>query len=63
MVLSGNALWGIPVIFLFIPILVIVNLICDHMETIKLRGFLLGDIMPPLLKIRLVLKKVKNISK
>jgi predicted PurR-regulated permease PerM len=62
-VIAGNALWGIPGMFLSIPILAIVKLICDHIEPLKPWGFLLGDTMPPLLKINLILKKAKNISK
>jgi hypothetical protein len=39
------------------------KLICDHIEPLKPWGFLLGDTMPPLLKIKLILNKAKNISK
>jgi predicted PurR-regulated permease PerM len=62
-VLAGNALWGIPGMFLSIPILAVVKLICDHIEPLKPWGFLLGDTMPPLLKIKLILNKAKNVSK
>jgi predicted PurR-regulated permease PerM len=62
-VLAGNALWGIPGMFLSIPILAVVKLICDNIEPLKPWGFLLGDTMPPLLKIKLILNKAKNISK
>jgi predicted PurR-regulated permease PerM len=48
-VFVGNALWGIPGMFLSIPLLAIVKLICDHIEPLKPWGFLLGDTMPPLL--------------
>jgi predicted PurR-regulated permease PerM len=58
-VLAGNALWGIPGMFLSIPLLAIVKLICDHIEPLKPWGFLLGDTMPPLLKIKQILK-IKN---
>jgi predicted PurR-regulated permease PerM len=61
-VLAGNALWGIPGMFLSIPLLAIVKLICDHIEPLKPWGFLLGDTMPPLLKIKLIFKKVSNKS-
>jgi predicted PurR-regulated permease PerM len=56
-VLAGNALWGIPGMFLSIPLLAIVKLIFDHIEPLKPWGFLLGDTMPPLLKIKPILKK------
>ena len=51
-VLAGNALWGIPGMFLSIPLLAIVKLICDHIEPLKPWGFLLGDTMPNLLKLK-----------
>jgi len=58
-VIAGNALWGIPGMFLSIPILAIVKLIFDHVEPLKPWGFLLGDSMPPILKIKSILKKIK----
>ena len=51
-VLVGNALWGITGMFLSIPLLAIVKLIFDHIESLKPWGFLLGDTMPPILKIK-----------
>ena len=62
-VIAGNALWGIPGMFLSIPLLAIVKLICDHIEPLKPLGFLLGDTMPSLLKIKPFLKKSKIVSK
>ena len=59
-VIAGNALWGIPGMFLSIPLLAIVKLICDHIEPLKPWGFLLGDTMPSILEIKLVLKKTKS---
>jgi predicted PurR-regulated permease PerM len=61
-VIAGNALWGIPGMFLSIPVLAIVKLICDHIESLKPWGFLLGDTMPPLIKITAILKKIKSKS-
>ena len=46
-VIAGNALWGIPGMFLSIPLLAIVKLICDHIEPLKALGILLGDTVPP----------------
>ena len=60
-VIAGNALWGIPGMFLSIPLLAIIKLICDHIEPLKPWGFLLGDTMPPVFKIKPILKKLKNI--
>jgi len=61
-VFAGNALWGIPGMFLSIPILAIIKLICDNIEPLKPWGFLLGDTMPPLIKIKPLFKKKINTS-
>jgi len=61
-VIAGNALWGIPGMFLSIPLLAIVKLICDNIESLKHWGFLLGDTMPPLVKIKPIFKKITKIS-
>lgn len=58
-VFAGNALWGVSGMFLSIPLLAIVKLICDHIESLKPWGFLLGDTMPPILDIEPILKKMK----
>jgi predicted PurR-regulated permease PerM len=55
-VIFGNALWGVPGMFLSLPLLAIVKVICDHVESLKPWGLLLGDTMPPLLKIKIKLK-------
>ena len=52
-VLSGGALWGIPGMFLSIPLTAIVKVICDHIEPLKPWGFLLGDTMPTIAVFRL----------
>lgn len=62
-VIAGNALWGIPGMFLSIPILAIVKLVCDHIEPLTPWGFLLGDTMPPILEIKKILRKIKVIKK
>lgn len=59
-VLAGNALWGIPGMFLSMPLLAIIKLICDHIEPLKPWGYLLGDTMPPLIKINKIFKKIKS---
>ena len=51
-VFAGNALWGVSGMFLSIPLLAIIKLICDHIDPLKPWGFLLGDTMPNLLKIK-----------
>jgi len=45
-VLVGNELWGISGMFLSLPLLAIVKVIFDHIDSLKPWGFLLGDTMP-----------------
>jgi len=59
-VIAGNALWGIPGMFLSIPLLAILKLIFDHIEPLKPWGFLLGDTMPPIIKIKSIFRKKVN---
>jgi predicted PurR-regulated permease PerM len=47
-VLCGGALWGIPGMFLSIPLLAIIKVIFDRIEPLTPWGFVLGDTMPPL---------------
>jgi predicted PurR-regulated permease PerM len=62
-VFVGNAIWGIPGMFLSIPLLAILKLLFDHIESVKPWGFLLGDTMPPILTIEPILEKIKKITK
>jgi predicted PurR-regulated permease PerM len=60
-VLAGAALWGVPGMFLSIPLTAIIKLILDRFDALKAWGFLLGDSMPPLLEIKPLLKiKLKS---
>lgn len=43
-VLIGNAIWGIPGMFISIPLTAIVKVIFDHIDALKPWGFLLGNI-------------------
>lgn len=60
-VFSFGTLWGIPGMFLAIPITGIVKLIFDHIESLKPWGFLLGDTMPPIVIIEPIIKKMKKL--
>lgn len=60
-VLAGNALWGIPGMFLSLPILAIIKLTCDNFEQLKPWGFLLGDTLEPLIVIKPIFKRKKKI--
>jgi predicted PurR-regulated permease PerM len=59
-VLCGGALWGVPGMFLSIPLIAILKVIFDHIEPLKPWGYLLGDSMPPLLGKYSPFKKVTN---
>jgi predicted PurR-regulated permease PerM len=58
-VIAGNALWGISGMFLSIPLLAIIKLLCDNIDPLKPWGFLLGDTMPPIININPIIKKIK----
>ncbi len=60
-VIAGNALWGVPGMFLSIPLLAIIKLIFDHIEGLKPWGLLLGDTMPQIFEIKTnPLKRIKK---
>jgi predicted PurR-regulated permease PerM len=40
----GNIVWGIPGIVLAIPLTAIAKIICDHIESLKPYGFLIGEL-------------------
>jgi predicted PurR-regulated permease PerM len=42
-VIIGGAIWGIPGMFLSIPLIAIVKVVCDHVASLNAWGFLLGD--------------------
>lgn len=56
-VLAGGALWGLPGMFLSIPLTAIVKVIFDHIDSMKPWGFLLGDTMPTLTLFKVPAKK------
>jgi predicted PurR-regulated permease PerM len=45
-VFIGGALWGLPGMFLSLPVTAILKVIFDRIETLKPWGFLVGDTMP-----------------
>jgi predicted PurR-regulated permease PerM len=61
-VLAGGALWGIPGMFLSIPLTAIIKVIFDHIESLKPWGYLLGDTMPRYLGMKLPFKKMTTKS-
>lgn len=56
-VLAFGALWGIPGMFLSIPLTAIIKVIFDHIDTLKPWGFLLGDTMPAIAIFKIKIKK------
>lgn len=61
-VLIGAAIWGIPGMFLSIPLTAIVKVIFDHIENLKPWGFLLGNIVPSATKLSFIKQKNKTLS-
>jgi len=45
-VFLGNALWGIAGMFLSLPLIAVVKIICDHIDELHPWGKLLGDSVP-----------------
>jgi predicted PurR-regulated permease PerM len=43
-VLIGNAIWGVPGMFISIPLMAILKVILDHIEPLKPYGFLIGEL-------------------
>jgi len=42
-VLGGGMLWGLPGMFIIVPVLAMIKVTCDHIPELKPWGFLLGD--------------------
>jgi predicted PurR-regulated permease PerM len=59
----GELIWGIPGIFLAIPLIAMFKIICDHIEPLKPYGFLISEIETSKVKIsftKKILKWYKN---
>ena len=59
-ILAFGALWGIPGMFVSIPLTAIVKVIFDQIEPLKPWGFLLGDTMPEMAIFKINIKKRKK---
>ncbi|PKP30768.1 MAG: AI-2E family transporter [Bacteroidetes bacterium HGW-Bacteroidetes-16] len=55
-IFAFGVLWGIPGMFLSIPLVAILKVVFDHFESLKPWGFLLGDTMPAIELFKLKLK-------
>lgn len=62
-VLAGGALWGVAGMFLSIPLIAIVKVIFDQIDSLKPWGFLLGDTMPPIIQIKSIFTKEESSNK
>lgn len=40
----GNLIWGVPGIFIAIPLIAMFKIVCDHIDQLKPYGFLIGEI-------------------
>src|SRR5258706_2465362 len=56
-VIAGGAIWSVPGMFLAIPLTAIIKVVFDRIEELQPWGFLLGDTMPPMVRIKLSRKK------
>jgi predicted PurR-regulated permease PerM len=52
-VIVGGSIWGVPGMFLAIPLTAIIKVIFDHIDSLKPWGTLLGDIVPTTSKFNL----------
>jgi predicted PurR-regulated permease PerM len=57
--LAGGALWGIPGMFMSLPLTAIVKIICDHVEQLRPIGLLLGEEIPGKRRRRIRFRKRK----
>ncbi|MDQ3017387.1 MAG: AI-2E family transporter [Bacteroidota bacterium] len=51
-VIAGGAIWGIAGMFLSLPLIAIIKVIFDRIEPLEPWGFLFGDTMPPMVRIK-----------
>ena len=58
-VIVGNEVWGIPGMFLSIPIIAVTKVVFDHIEVLKPWGFLLGNIVPTYSKFNFISPKAQ----
>jgi predicted PurR-regulated permease PerM len=59
-VLAGNALWGVPGMFLSLPLTAIVKVIFDRIGPLQPFGFLLGDNQPDITQEIFVIRRKKK---
>ena len=52
----GQILWGIPGIILAIPLTAMIKIVCDHVESLKPYGFLIGVVETPKKELKIISK-------
>lgn len=60
--LAGELIWGVPGMILAIPMLGIFKIICDHVESLKPYGFVMGSPGPKTVKMNIA-DKIKGLFK
>ncbi|NJK94861.1 MAG: AI-2E family transporter, partial [Bacteroidales bacterium] len=61
-VIAGGALWGIPGMFLSIPLLAMIKVVCDRVDSLQPWGYLFGNSMPETSHVS-YFKRLKNENK
>lgn len=56
-VIAGGFLWGVPGMFLAIPMTALMKVIFDRIPALEPWGFVLGDTMPPMVKLKIPRKR------
>ncbi len=56
-VIAGGAIWGIAGMFLALPLIAIIKVIFDRIEPLEPWGFLFGDTMPPMVRLKFRARK------
>src|SRR5687767_4906597 len=56
-VIAGGAMWGVAGMFLSLPLIAIIKVIFDRIPALEPWGFMLGDTMPPMVRLKLRRKK------
>lgn len=59
-VLIGGTLWGVPGMFLSIPITALIKVIFDHIDELKPWGFILGDDIPTFIKLPFITTRPRS---
>jgi len=59
----GELIWGIPGIFIAIPLIAMFKIVCDHIEPLKPYGFLISEIESEKKELSIIKKIKKQLKK